>query len=319
MAITVRLPFYSAGAPVAVTQVPGEGSHTGYTYTSWDFALSVDWRVRAIARGKVVDIRETVPDGDSHQLTPDASFGSGSIGNMVTIRHRKDGEVYFSSYFHLQQDSVPVSIGDRVTAGQEIGQVGLTGARTGAHLHLQVGTRKMLFGSSDPYGWPEGSDNHALQIVANASDIPGNRDLIQFAGYESYGYALPDFVIGPPVALAFPQPGATAGDGVLTGGAEDDRLRLGKGPDIATGGAGADRFVFRAGVDTITDFSPGQDLLILRTRAWGGADLTPQQVIERFATEEDGDVVFTFAPGHSLRLDGCAWDMLQPDDLLIRA
>jgi len=314
MAITVRLPFYSAGAQIAVTQVPGEGSHTGYTYTSWDFGLSVDWRVRAIARGKVVEIRETVPDGDSYQLTPDASFGSGSVGNMVTIRHRKDGEVYFSSYFHLQQDSVPVAIGDRVQAGQEIGQVGLTGARTGPHLHLQVGTKKMYFGSSDPYGWPEDSDNHALQVVANASDIRGNRDLIQFAGYESYGYDLPDFVIGPPVVAAVP-----AESEALIGSAADDRLHLGRGDDRATGGAGADRFVFRAGRDTITDFSPDQDLLILRSKAWGSESLTPEQVLDRFATQQDGDVVFTFGPGNSLRLEGIALDDLHASDLLIRA
>jgi hypothetical protein len=324
MAFTVRLPFYSAGAEIAVTQVPGEGSHTGYTYTAWDFALSVDWRVRAIARGKVVDIRETVPDGDASQLTADASFGSGAIGNIVTIRHHRHGEVFFSSYFHLQEGSVPVAIGDHVLAGQEIGQVGLTGARTGAHLHLQVGTRKMLFGSSDPYGWPEGSDNHALQTVADASDIPGNRNLIQFAGYQDYGYALPDYVIGPPVATttlaaAPARTGLHAGDETLSGGSDADLLRLGGGDDIATGGSGPDRFIFRAGADRITDFAPGEDWLILRAQAWGGAALTPAEALARFATEQDGTLIFDFSPGDHLVLHGLSLHDLQASDLLIRA
>jgi Ca2+-binding RTX toxin-like protein len=53
-----------------------------------------------------------------------------------------------------------------------------------------------------------------------------------------------------------------SGANVLTGTAYDDTLTGGAGNDTLTGGGGADTFVFNAaGKDTITDFTPGTDVL----------------------------------------------------------
>ena len=195
MALTVRLPFWSDGALVTVTQEPREGSHRNYAATSWDFALGITHRVRAIADGEVVDTRETVPDGDASQPSVDSSWGSGGIGNFVTLRHEIDGQAFYSSYFHLRENYVPVEIGDIVSAGQEIGQVGNTGIRTGTHLHLQVGTESIWFGSTR-YGWPADTENGGPQLVADGSATEANANLITFDGY---GEDLPGQVIGPPV------------------------------------------------------------------------------------------------------------------------
>ena len=53
------------------------------------------------------------------------------------------------------------------------------------------------------------------------------------------------------------------GDDVILGNGGDDCLRGHRGADVLTGGAGADTFVFAFGdgPDTITDFTPGEDLI----------------------------------------------------------
>jgi Ca2+-binding RTX toxin-like protein len=62
------------------------------------------------------------------------------------------------------------------------------------------------------------------------------------------------------------QIGGTAGRDNLTGTAGDDVITGGIGADTLTGLGGADQFVFtslRDGIDTITDFQPGVDRIVL--------------------------------------------------------
>lgn len=58
------------------------------------------------------------------------SFG---YGNRVVIDH---GNGYQSLYAHMS--NIYVSVGDTVTRGQLIGQMGSTGRSTGTHLHLEI-------------------------------------------------------------------------------------------------------------------------------------------------------------------------------------
>ena len=60
-----------------------------------------------------------------------------SYGNLVVIQH-DDGSA--SYYGHLKQNSIKVSVGQRVQAGQEIAQVGSSGYSTGVHLHFEIRT-----------------------------------------------------------------------------------------------------------------------------------------------------------------------------------
>ncbi|HSS47509.1 MAG TPA: M23 family metallopeptidase [Thermoanaerobaculia bacterium] len=57
------------------------------------------------------------------------------IGNYVVLRHA-GGE--YSQYAHMKQGSVRVKVGDTVTRGQVLGQVGQTGNTTEPHLHFQL-------------------------------------------------------------------------------------------------------------------------------------------------------------------------------------
>ncbi len=97
------------------------------------------------------------------------------------------------------------------------------------------------------------------------------------------------------------------GNDKIDGGFGRDVLTGGKGIDMMTGGAGADVFVFTAleGLDKIVDFTlAAGDRLRIDDALWGGADLKASEIISRFATKGDGEVVLDFGPGEQIRLLG---------------
>ena len=86
--------------------------------------------------------------------------GYRGFGHLVIIKH-PDGTQ--SRYAHLccgvkyklDESSIAVKVGDKVTQGQAIGEIGTTGRSTGPHLHLEIrrGNRTMnptLFLASVP-------------------------------------------------------------------------------------------------------------------------------------------------------------------------
>jgi hypothetical protein len=66
-------------------------------------------------------------------------------GGLVVIDH---GAGVHSLYFH--QSRLHVEIGDEVTRGQTIGEIGTTGLSTGPHLHWEMRVRGV---STDPLAW----------------------------------------------------------------------------------------------------------------------------------------------------------------------
>ncbi|WP_329199838.1 MULTISPECIES: LysM peptidoglycan-binding domain-containing M23 family metallopeptidase [unclassified Streptomyces] len=102
------------------------GYHTGV-----DFIASTGTSVKAVGAGTVVT----------------AGWG-GAYGNEVVIRHA-DGK--YSQYGHLSQLSV--SVGQSVTAGQQIGLSGATGNVTGPHLHFEIRTGPSYGSDIDPLAY----------------------------------------------------------------------------------------------------------------------------------------------------------------------
>lgn len=90
------------------------------------------------------DIRpHTAVDYAAPTGTPVVSIGDGTViskgysgggGNTVKIRHNS---VYTTAYLHLSKYG-NIKVGDRVSQGQVIGYVGMTGTATGPHLDFRV-------------------------------------------------------------------------------------------------------------------------------------------------------------------------------------
>lgn len=107
--------------------------HTGTDFRiSWaDYVKGVP--VLAAADGVVLNIRNTEPDIDVRQRQ--SSVKGKEAGNGVVIDH---GDGYHTQYSHLKRGSIKVKPGDRVTASQPIGLVGLSGQTEFPHLELAV-------------------------------------------------------------------------------------------------------------------------------------------------------------------------------------
>jgi len=89
--------------------------------------------VRAAADGWVV----YSGDDTSTKFSP----WSGFYGNIVVLVHYRPGGPYeklYTLYAHLSK--LDVNTGEQVSAGQVIGEVGLTGTASGSHLHFEVRT-----------------------------------------------------------------------------------------------------------------------------------------------------------------------------------
>ncbi|MDT3399388.1 transglycosylase family protein [Streptomyces sp. B1866] len=97
--------------------VAGSNWSSGY-HTGVDFPVATGTQVRAVGDATVV-----------------AAGPGGAYGNQVVLKHA-DGK--YSQYAHLSQ--VSVSVGQTVSAGQQIGLSGATGNVTGPHLHFEVRT-----------------------------------------------------------------------------------------------------------------------------------------------------------------------------------
>jgi murein DD-endopeptidase MepM/ murein hydrolase activator NlpD len=88
---------------------------------------------------------------------------SGGYGGLIIIEHTINGQSVATAYAHMWQHGIHVSVGDRVSAGQHIGDVGSSGRSTGAHLHFEVRPGGTNGEQIDPAAW---LNQH------NAADLP---------------------------------------------------------------------------------------------------------------------------------------------------
>ena len=97
-------------------------------------AMAAGIAVRAAAPGTVRAARDGMPD--ILPSDPDApDLTNRNCGNAVLINHGGGWETF---YCHLKRESVAVREGDAVSAGTELGKIGLSGNTEFPHLHIEL-------------------------------------------------------------------------------------------------------------------------------------------------------------------------------------
>lgn len=134
---TIQWPFAS-GVPISGVfgkRIAPCSNGCSSNHQGVDFAPGMGAPIQAIADGVV---REAV-NSDT------------GLGVHLVIDHVIEGQLVTSVYGHQLPGSLRVKAGDPVKVGQQIGQVGNTGASTGPHLHLEI---RMADGTAvDPFAW----------------------------------------------------------------------------------------------------------------------------------------------------------------------
>lgn len=131
-------------SPYGMREHPITGEYTMHTGT--DFAGPDGTPLLAAADG-VVTVAEF----------------TGGYGGLVVIEHTVDGKTVATAYAHSWETGIHVNVGDRVTAGRHIADVGSSGQSTGPHLHFEVRLGGTNGEYTDPAVW---LNQH------NASDLP---------------------------------------------------------------------------------------------------------------------------------------------------
>lgn len=106
----------------------GGGTAAGGGHEGWDYIVADGTAVRAAGSGKVVFVTTTCGRHDS--------FCGNAWGNHVVVHH---GGKTFTRYAHLAGgERVRVKVGDAVVPGQQVGEVGSTGASDSPHTHFEL-------------------------------------------------------------------------------------------------------------------------------------------------------------------------------------
>jgi murein DD-endopeptidase MepM/ murein hydrolase activator NlpD len=157
-AVTIKQEAFAAASQTITTAdtfspVASRDSYTITLFTpvQWPIAPTSDissgfgWRVAPCRWGCSSDHQGVDFDpgyGTPIEVVADGvvveSNSDGGLGQHVVVQHQIDGAMVQSVYGHMIFGSNTVNVGDTVTRGTVIGDVGSTGASTGPHLHFEI-------------------------------------------------------------------------------------------------------------------------------------------------------------------------------------
>lgn len=146
--------------------------------------------VLAVADATVVEVVDELPDQVVGTLPDPATITLETVdGNHVILDL---GNGVYAFYAHLKEGSVAVEVGDTVSAGQQLGDLGNSGNTSAPHLHLHLMYGPSALGSDgvpmtfddfayvgglDPEQWATGTD--ALDDVWTIVDTQAASDRVQ--------------------------------------------------------------------------------------------------------------------------------------------
>lgn len=90
-------------------------------------------------------------------------------GHLILIEHTVGGQRVATGYAHMYAEGLHVSVGDTVTAGQHIADVGTDGYSTGPHLHFEVRQGGANAAPVDPEPWLTSAGAASVEEVGSSS------------------------------------------------------------------------------------------------------------------------------------------------------
>jgi hypothetical protein len=140
--------------------------------------------VVSVADRTVVAVRDDMPEEAPNQPPVGVYQFQDYAGNHVIVQIIPDA---WAAYAHLRPGSVTVRVGERVTAGRQLGRLGSSGNSTAPHLHFQL---------SDG---PDVLTSHSLPYVFDRCTLGGAVDPEALGAAFTVPSAPPVRIVGPPV------------------------------------------------------------------------------------------------------------------------
>lgn len=162
------------------------GSYKGHKGT--DIAIRDESLMRrgfpvlAAAGGVVKGLRDGMRDISLDRLKNRKEISKRECGNGVLIRHKGGWE---TQYCHMRKGSITVRKGQAVKRGQRLGLVGLSGATSFPHLHIEIRHRGVFV---DPFAGPDrvkkcGIGRNTLWKQSVLDKLPYRPTAIYMAGF----------------------------------------------------------------------------------------------------------------------------------------
>lgn len=158
------------------TIIRGYGWYDRKLHEAQDITGSWPMPIRATKSGVVVKVY----GGCSHFSA--SCWHNDGYGNGVVINH---GDGYYSHYAHME--TTCVSVGQRVSQGENIGTMGSTGQSTGRHLHFAIA--KTAASSGNRINNNPGAINY-IYTVQPSDPTPPTISEVKITDHTSEGYTL---------------------------------------------------------------------------------------------------------------------------------